>query len=110
MYNVLKNATDVTVYATHTDYTGDCVVYEEYPTSSDKVREITRLTVNIIAGSKAKSIEIEDEIKTAVLTLGDNPLSTNVLKAELSGGGNLYDYDRQKHHRTLYFTIYRRYT
>ena len=93
------------IYATHTDYLGNCIVYSEYTTSANKITEITRLTINIIADTLAKTHSIESEVKESLLTLADNPLTTNILQVGLSGGGSIYDYDRQKHHRTLYFTI-----
>lgn len=93
------------IYATHTDYLGNCIVYSEYTTSANKITEITRLTINIITDTLALAHSIEDEVKESLLTLADNPLTTRILQVTLNGGGSIYDYDRQKHHRTLYFTI-----
>ena len=93
------------IYATHTDYLGNCIIYNEYTTAANKITNNTRLTISIIADSLAKTHSIEDEVKESLLTLADNPLTTNILQVSLSGGGSIYDYDRQKHHRTLYFTI-----
>lgn len=98
-------AQDSRIYATHTEYLGNCIVYSEYTTAANKITDNTRLTINIITDSLAKAHSIEDEVKKSLLTLADNPLTTNILQVSLSGGGSIYDYDRQKHHRTLYFTI-----
>lgn len=98
-------AADSRIYATHTNYLGNCIVYSEYTTSANKITDMTRLTINIITDTLARAHDIESEVKESLLTLADNPLTNNILQVGLSGGGSLYDYDRQKHHRTLYFTI-----
>lgn len=93
------------IYAKHTDYLGNCVLYENYTTAANKIAENTRLTITLVADNLSLIASLEQEVKDAILTLADNPLTQNILQVELNGGGGLYDYDRQKHHRTLYFTI-----
>lgn len=93
------------IYAKHTDYLGNCIIYDAYTTYANKITENTRLTVTIVAETLSLVHQIESEVKEAILTLADNPLTNTILQVELNGGGSLYDYDRQKHHQTLYFTI-----
>ena len=96
---------DSRIYARHTDYLGNCIIYDEYTTAANKITENTRLTVTIVADKISLVHSIEEEIKRSILTLADKPLTNNILQVEVNGGGSLYDYDRQKHHRTLYFTV-----
>lgn len=97
--------TDKHIYAKHTDYLGDCIIYESYGVAADKVKETQRLTITIVASTLSLTHQIEKEIKRSILTLADNPLTNNILQVGLTGGGSLYDYDRQKHHTNLYFTL-----
>lgn len=97
--------TDDRIYAKHTDYLGKCLIYDDYTTAANKIMENTRLTITIVADKLSEIHTIEGEVKETILTLADNPLTNKILQVELNGGGSLYDYDRQKHHRTLYFTI-----
>ena len=93
------------IYARHTDYTGKCLIYDVYTTLANKIQEQNRLTITIVAETLSEIDTIEEEVKRSILTLADNQLTNNILQVELNGGGSLYDYDRQKHHRTLYFTL-----
>lgn len=96
---------DDKIYATHTSQLGECLLYEYHTTAANKITDITRLTITIITDTLSKSSAIEAEVKQSIITLADNKLTNTILQVELNGGGSLYDYDRQKHHRTLYFTI-----
>lgn len=93
------------IYAKHTDYLGNCVIYDDYTTAANKITENTRLTITLVADHLSLIHSLAKEVKDSILTLADNQLTQNILQVELNGGGSLYDYDRQKHHRTLYFTI-----
>lgn len=93
------------IYAKHTDYLGNCVIYDDYTTAANKITENTRLTITLVADRLSLIHSLAEEVKDSLLTLADNRLTNSILQVELNGGGSLYDYDRQKHHRTLYFTI-----
>lgn len=108
--NALKSllggtTTEDRIYAKHTDYLGKCLIYDDYTTAANKITDNTRLTITIVADKLSEIHTIEKEVKRSILTLADTPLTHKILQVELNGGGSLYDYDRQKHHRTLYFTI-----
>lgn len=93
------------IYAKHTDYLGNCVIYDDYTTAANKITENTRLTITLVADRLSLVHSLAKEVKDSILTLADGQLTNTILQVELNGGGSLYDYDRQKHHRTLYFTI-----
>ena len=103
----LLNATvaDDRIYAVPTNYTGNCITWQAYTVSENKIVNNTRLTITIISDTMTQSFSIEQAVGAALLTLGDAPLTSKIHLVELSGGGTLYDYERQKHHRTLYYTV-----
>lgn len=93
------------IYPIETDYLGDCLVYDYHTFSADKITEAKRLEIVIIAKTLSKTLEIENELKRLILTLADKPLTTNILKVEINGGGSLYDNERLMNHRILYFDL-----
>lgn len=104
----LKKLVGSNIYPTQTDYLGNCILYSFHTTMSDKITETCRLQITIIAGTTAETVQIEERIKQLLLTLGDNQLTNDILQVELNGGGTLYDNDRRKLHRILYFNILKR--
>ena len=93
------------IYPIETDYLGDCLVYDYHTFSADKITEAKRLEIVIIAKTLSKTLEIENELKRLILTLADKPLTTNILRVEINGGGSLYDNERLMNHRILYFDL-----
>ena len=93
------------IYPIETDYLGDCLVYDYHTFSADKITESKRLEIVIIAKTLSKTLEIENELKRLILTLADKPLTTNILRVEINGGGSLYDNERLMNHRILYFDL-----
>lgn len=104
----LIKALDCPVYGQRTTNMGECVIYDYHTFSqSDGVQKI-RLQITIIAPTSAETLKQEEIIKSTILTLGDTPLSNDILQVGLNGGGNLYDDARQMHHHILYFDIIKR--
>ena len=111
--NILKNdsqlisyiGTAANIYPTETSYTGECLIYRIVPLSDDAITQVNRFEIQIISNSMAKAIDIEKRVKRLILTLADTPLTTKILKVVQNGGGTLYDSERKKHHRTLFFEI-----
>ena len=100
---------DTRIYPLETKSLNDCIIYKHIPVSDDGIKTIDRLEITIIASTYAKSLQIEDRVKSILLTKGDTPLNTSILEIELNGGGALYDGERNKVHRILFLNIlYRR--
>lgn len=93
------------IYPIQTEYLGDCVIYDAYTTSHNKIIQETRLQITIVASKLSTTLAIEQEIEKLMLTLGDTPLSNTILQVEANGGGSLYDNNRRKNHRIIYFNI-----
>ncbi len=82
---------------------GQGIIYNHHTFSANKITEQHRVEFKIIQSSYSKALQIEERLKYLLLTFGDNPLTNNILQAELNGGGTLFDDDRQKYHIILYF-------
>lgn len=93
------------IYPIQTEYLGDCVIYDAYTTSHNKIIQETRFQVTIVASKLSTTLAIEQEIEKLMLTLGDTSLSNTILQVEANGGGSLYDNNRRKNHRIIYFNI-----
>lgn len=93
------------IYLAPTSYLGECIMYQWLPVSSDRIKRLDRFEINIITNTQTKGFQIEKRLKELLLTLGDTPLMEGVQNCYLNGGGNLFDYERQKNHRILYFYI-----
>lgn len=93
------------IYPIQTEYLGDCVIYDAYTTSHNKIIQEIRFQVTIVASKLSATLAIEQEIEKLMLTLGDTPLSNTILQVEANGGGSLYDNNRRKNHRIIYFNI-----
>jgi len=99
------NPANYHIYPLNTSYTGDCILYDGMTIAEDKLTATIRLQLTIIADTTAKTLEIEQRVKHLLLTFGDEPLTSNILKVEVNGGGTMYDDARQKHHRILYLQL-----
>lgn len=96
------------IYANATTYMGDCIVYEFYPVSNDKIKKHSRLKITIIAQDIAHTEMIENRVNDVILTLGDEKLVADILHVEQNGGGTLFDAERNKQHRILYYDVLQR--
>lgn len=92
-----------------TEFIGDCIVYNFIPLTSDKIKEQNRLEVTVISQSMATGLKILSDVKEAVLTFGDSPLSNNILEIALSGGGSLENLETNTFHFKAYFIVKSRY-
>ena len=103
--NALQALIGDNIYLAPTSYLGECIVYQWLPVSSDRIKRLDKLEINIITETQSKGFKIEKRLKELLLTLGDKPLMDGIQDCNLNGGGNLFDYERQKNHRILYFYI-----
>lgn len=104
----LIKALDCPVYAQHTTDMSECVIYDYHTLSQrDGVQKI-RLKITIIAPTSAETLKREEIVKSTILTLGDTPLTNDILQVAANGGGTLYDDARQMQHRIIYFDILQR--
>lgn len=93
------------IYPNHTTYLGDCIVYTYETTYNSRAVKRQRLTITIIVDDLEKADAIETEVGALILTLGDAPLTNNIIHVEQNGGGSLFDTGRNKNHRILYFDV-----
>ena len=93
------------IYATPSIYLGNSIVYDWIPVSSDKIIGTYKLEVQIITDTMLQGAAIESRLKELLLTFGDEPLTNDILQVWINGGGSLYDEERQKLHKIIYFYI-----
>lgn len=93
------------IYPNYTTYLGDCITYTYETIYNDKAVKRQRLTITIIAGDLEKAEAIETEVGALLLTLGDEPLTRNIIQVRQNGGGSLFDTARNMNHRILYFEV-----
>ena len=77
----LKENDDNTIIYTFDNVTNDGVI------SQDK------FSVKIISNDMEKCYKNLDRLKNVLLTIGDEPLTHNILSVTLNGGGSLYNYE-----------------
>lgn len=112
LVSIMNNSNDLVsllngqhIYPYLTDYLGECVIYQITPQIDNKAHQTLRVQLSIITETLSKALEIEKVLKQLLLTIGDQPLTDNILQVEANGGGSLYDYNRQKYHHYIYLDI-----
>lgn len=93
----------VPLIANHTAYSGECVIYDVNTLTYDKAKRTARVKATIVADSMERALEIENKLDSALVTLGDVPLTDTVTTSIRSGGGWMQDGDR--HIRIAYYEI-----
>ena len=93
------------IYPYTTNYNGECIIYQIIPQSDDKVVNGVRVQISIITETLDKALSIEKIIKHLLLTIGDEPLTNNILQVVQNGGGSIYDYGRCKYHHYIFLDI-----
>lgn len=81
----------------------ECAIYDFYTTAWDGVKRTIMLKVSIFAATMQRSLELQDELERALVTLGDRPLTETALSCQQNGGGWLMDGDW--HCRISYFEV-----
>lgn len=93
------------IYAKPCTDLGECIVYDFTSVSADKITATNRLEIHIVTNTIEKGLQAEQAVKDVLLTFGDEKLSQLIRDVYLNGGGSLYDEERKKHHKILYFYI-----
>lgn len=102
---ILNQLIDNNIFSKPSSYTGECVLYSWIPVASNKIKRTDKLEINVVTETIEKGIQIEERLKQLLLTFADKPLSDSIKEVELNGGGLIYDYERRKYHRILYFYV-----
>lgn len=97
------------IYPFGTDKIEDCVVYNLIPTSSNKIIEQNRLEITVICLDMGIGLQMIENIKKVLITLGDNGLNNNILSIELNGGGSLENLETNTFHFKAFFNIKSKY-
>ena len=106
--NMLKSL-GYKIYPFGTDKIEDCVIYSLIPISSNKVIEQNRLEITVICLDIGIGLQMIENIKQILITLGDNGLNNNMLSIELNGGGSLENVETNTFHFKAFFNIKSKY-
>ncbi|MBS5794885.1 MAG: hypothetical protein KIC92_09100 [Clostridiales bacterium] len=97
------------IYPFGTDKIENCVIYNLIPISSNRVIEQSRLEITVICLDIGIGLQMIENIKKVLITLGDNGLNNNILSIELNGGGSLENVETSTFHFKAFFNIKSKY-
>ena len=87
--SALESATKLPVYPFWTDELKECIVYEWTPRSDDGNKQNAQLMVRIKTKTMAAAVEYAQDVKSALISLGDTQV--NGAWCKQNGGGTLKD-------------------
>lgn len=85
--------------------TNDCIVYKPSILLDDGIKEVWRVQVDIITADPERGLSIDQACRNTIATIGDPPLTSVILQAEVNGGGHLFNYENNRHYQTSYYEI-----
>lgn len=104
--NILKpTKNDKKIYMFSTDSEGTVITYTYADLTSNGLIEQSRLEVNSISSDYATAATMANIVKLTLLTIGDEPLTDNVIEVTQNGGGTLRDMDRGTYIVKTIFTV-----
>lgn len=81
------------------------IVYSVTPLTDNRITQTDKLEIHIIADSVANMFAIDNEVRKTILTMGDSPLTTDILQVEINGGGSMEDLTTNTKHLITYYYI-----
>lgn len=96
---------DKKIYMFDTSQNGNVLTYTYTSLISNKVIEQSRFEVNAISMDCSTALQMAEHIKRILLTLGDEPLTDNILEVTQNGGGMLKDSEKGSFKVKVIFTI-----
>lgn len=81
------------------------IVYSLTPLTDDNITRTDRLEIHIIADDLSTAFAIDKEVRKVLLTTGEEPLTENILKSQINGGGTLEDAATGTKHIITYYIL-----
>lgn len=108
--NYLRENLDYKFVFDSTNKAEECVVYSYSPKTDDGIKALYQLTLRIICKGRKEATLMRIEnmkkaIQNKIITIGDNPLTENILSVYQNGGGVMVDYDTDTTHEIMYYDI-----
>lgn len=104
LFSIL-NTIGCPVMALATENKTDCVVYQYIPLLSDGIKEQGRLETTAIASDLKTAYSMIENIKSVLLTIGDERKTETILEITQNGGGCLENTDTHLFHLKANFTV-----
>ena len=81
------------------------IIYEASLISDDGIKQVSRLKLTTVCETEAQWSIASERIRELLITKDDRPLTPSILSVAANGGGSMYDTDRKKYHKIIYFNI-----
>lgn len=108
LYNVLLSV-GYPVKPFGTEIIEDCILYKLVPVSNDGVKQQDRLEITVISTDLLTAYTMLENVKKAILTIGDEKINDDILEISLNGGGSLENIETKTYHLKAYFIVKSRY-
>lgn len=83
----------------------DGIIYTFTPLTDDGIKRTDRLEIHIVSNSLETLFSIDAAVRKILLTVGDEPLTANILKVNVNGGGTMEDAATGLKHLITYYYI-----
>lgn len=81
------------------------ILFETAPIDNDGCTQRVRIKLTAICDTEAQAAIIYERICAVLITPSDRPLTGDILRVGINGGGSLYDEARKKYHKITYLII-----
>ena len=81
------------------------IVYTFTPLTDNSIVRTDRLEIHIVADTLSTALSIDAIVRKSLLTTGDEPLTTNIHKVNMNGGGTMEDATTGTKHLITYYYI-----
>lgn len=81
------------------------IVYSLTPLTDNNIVRTDRLEIHIIADDLETATAIDQQVRKVLLTTGEEPLTDNILKSQINGGGSLEDAATGTKHIITYYSL-----
>ena len=81
------------------------IVYTFTPLTDNSIVRTDRLEIHIVADTLSTALSIDAIVRKSLLTTGDEPLTTNIHKVNMNGGGTMEDAATGTKHLITYYYI-----
>lgn len=96
---------DRKIYINETSYKGNCLVYTFTQLTNDSVKAQSRFEIDCISPDFERCSFILKRVQDLLITLGDEPLTNNIIEISQNGGGYLFDKEIKLHKLKAIFSI-----
>ena len=79
--------------------------YSFIPLTNDGIKEQSQFELTIMNADLFKCCEIKEQVDKLLITIGDTPLTNNILEVSQNGGGSYFDDDLKFYKLKTNYTV-----